>query len=177
MRFALEAMQAHDGDALFLHYEPAGAPAVRVLLDGGSQMIFQSVIKPRIDQLRGQGALDLRMVIVSHIDADHITGVLDLFKSLSETQDDGKELFCKIRTLWHNAFTVVHENTPASIESSAVSASLDGRVVVQGLDEVTQAVVASVPQGNELRGTRLGSRFRSTKAPALPSCWLRSKDS
>ena len=157
MRFALEAMQAHDGDCLFLHYEPAGAPAVRVLLDGGSQMIFQSVIKPRIDQLRGQGALDLRMVIVSHIDADHITGILDLFKSLSETQDDGKELFCRIRTLWHNAFTVVHGNTPASIESSAVSASLDGRVVVQGLDEVTQAVVASVPQGNELRGyaTRL----------------------
>ncbi|HEY2907192.1 MAG TPA: hypothetical protein VGJ29_14920 [Vicinamibacterales bacterium] len=156
MRFALEAMQAHDGDCLLLHYEPAGAPPVRVLLDGGSQMIFQSVLKPRIDQLRGQGPLDLRMAIVSHIDADHITGILDLFKALSEMQDDGKELFCRIRTLWHNAFADVHGDTPASVESGAVSASIDGRIV-PGLDDETQAVVASVPQGNQLRGyaTRL----------------------
>ena len=91
MRFALEAMQAHDGDCLLLHYEPAGAPPVRVLIDGGSQMIFQSVIKPRIDELRGQAPLDLRMAIVSHIDADHITGILDLFKTLAEMQDDGKD--------------------------------------------------------------------------------------
>ena len=32
-----------------------------------------------------------------------------------------------------------------------MSASLDGQVM-PGLDEVTQAVVASVPQGNQLRG-------------------------
>jgi beta-lactamase superfamily II metal-dependent hydrolase len=156
MRFALEAMQAHDGDCLLLHYEPAGAAPVRVLVDGGSQLIFQSVIKPRLDQLRGQEALDLRMAIVSHIDADHITGILDLFKTLAEMQDDGKDLFCRIRTLWHNAFTDVHGNTPASIESAAVSASIEGRIV-PGLDAFTEAVVASVPQGNELRGyaTRL----------------------
>jgi hypothetical protein len=151
MRFALEAMQAHDGDCLFVHYEPAGAAPVRVLIDGGSQTIYQSVIKPRIDQLRGQAALDFRMVIVSHIDADHITGILDLFKTLSENQDDGKDLFCRIRTLWHNAFSDVHGDAPASVESAAVSASLDGQPV-PGLDDFTQAVVASVPQGNQLRG-------------------------
>lgn len=151
MRFALEAMQANDGDCLLLHFEPPGAPPVRILLDGGSQGIYQSVIKPRIDQLRGQGALDLRMAIVSHIDADHITGILDLFKTLSEMQDDGKDLFCRIRTLWHNAFSDTHGNTPASLESAAVSASIDGRVI-PGLDDFTQAVVASVPQGNQLRG-------------------------
>ena len=156
MRFALEALQAHDGDCLLLHYEPAAAAPVRVLLDGGSQLIFQSIIKPRLDELRGQAVLDLRMAIVSHIDADHITGILDLFKTLAEMQDDGKDLFCRIRTLWHNAFNDVHGNTPASIESAAVSASIEGRIV-PGLDPFTEAVVASVPQGNELRGyaTRL----------------------
>lgn len=150
-RFALEALQANDGDCLLLHFEPADATPVRVLIDGGSQTIYQSVIKPRIDQLRGAARLDLRMVVVSHIDADHITGVLDLFKTLSEMQDDGEEPFCRIRTLWHNAFAAVHGSTPARADSSAVSASLEGQPI-PGLDDVTYAVVASVPQGNQLRG-------------------------
>lgn len=149
MRFALEAMQAHDGDCLFLHYEPDGAPPVRILIDGGSQGVYQSVIKPRIDQLGGHTKLDLRMVIVSHIDADHITGILDLFKALSELQADGQDPFCGIRTLWHNAFSDVHGSAPASVESGAVAASLEGQIV-PGLDDFTQAVVASVPQGNQL---------------------------
>ena len=150
-RFALEALQANDGDCLLLHFEPAGAPPVRVLIDGGSRDVYRSVIKPRIDQLRGgQPRLDLRMAMVSHIDADHITGILDLFKTLSELQDDGAQPFCRIRTLWHNAFGEVHGNTPASVDSGAVSASLEGRPV-PGLDDDAGAVIASVPQGNELR--------------------------
>jgi hypothetical protein len=149
-RLALEALQANDGDCLLLHFEPPGATPVRILLDGGSRGIYRSIIKRRFDELRGDGPLDLRMAIVSHIDADHITGVLDLFKTLAELQDDGEEPFCRIRTLWHNAFTDMHGNTPASVESGAVGASLEGQPVA-GLDDFTAAVVASVPQGNKLR--------------------------
>ena len=151
MRFALEALQANEGDCLLLHYETSGAPAVRVLLDGGPSSIYASILKPRLDALRGDSVLDLRMVVVTHIDADHITGVLDLFRKLTEMQTDGEDLFCRVRTLWHNAFTVLHGSSPASFESGPVSASLDGQVV-PGLDDVTQAIVASVPQGNQLRG-------------------------
>jgi len=151
MRFALEALQANEGDCLLLHYEKSGAPAVRVLLDGGPSSIYAAVLKPRLDALRGDSVLDLRMVVVTHIDADHITGVLDLFRKLTEMQTDGEDLFCQVRTLWHNAFTLLHGNSPASVDSGPVSASLDGQVV-PGLDDVTQAVVASVPQGNQLRG-------------------------
>ena len=151
MRFALEALQANDGDCLLLHYEKTGAPATRVLLDGGATSIYTSILKPRLDALRGDSVLDLRMVVVTHIDADHITGILDLFRKLTEMQTDGEDLFCRIRTLWHNAFTEMHGNSPASIDSGPVSASLDGQMV-PGLDDMTQAIVASVPQGNQLRG-------------------------
>ncbi len=152
MRFALEALQALDGDCLLVHYERAGAPPVHILIDGGSRSVYPSVLKPRLDQLRGQAtALDLRMAIVSHIDADHITGVLDLFRDLSDRQDDGVAPYCRIRTLWHNSFQQVHGQTPARFESSAVAASLEGRPVA-GLDAFTGAIVASIPQGNQLRG-------------------------
>ena len=150
MRFALEALQANDGDCLLLHYEPAGAPPQRVLVDGGSRSIYASVLKPRLDQLRGAAPLDLRMVVVSHIDADHITGIVDLFKALSEMQTDGSEPFCRIRTLWHNSFSDLHGSVPTGAVAVVLKASLEGEPP-PGLDDVARAVVASIPQGNQLR--------------------------
>jgi glyoxylase-like metal-dependent hydrolase (beta-lactamase superfamily II) len=90
MVFTLEALQANDGDCLILHYQKtaAGKPT-RVLIDGGSAGVYSSVLKPRLDQLRAGKPLDLRMVMVSHIDADHITGILDLLKALAQLKDDG----------------------------------------------------------------------------------------
>ena len=154
MRFALEALQANDGDCLLLHYSPAGVRAgglapVLVLIDGGSRGVYNTVLKPRIDALRGQQPLDLRMVMVSHIDLDHITGIVDLFKVLSDQQQSGAEPFCRIRTLWFNSFEQVHGETHPSV--AAASAAALGGPPIQGLDEQTQAVVASVPQGNQLR--------------------------
>ena len=150
MQFALEALQANDGDCLLLHYAAApGNATTRVLIDGGSRGIYRSIIKPRLDALRGPQPLDLRMVMVSHIDADHITGVLDLFKALSEQQTAGEDLFCRIRTLWFNSFEQVHGATHPTV-AAATAASLGGPAI-PGLNDQTQAVVASIPQGNTLR--------------------------
>ena len=93
------------------------------------------------------------MVMTSHIDSDHITGLLDLFKALAQQRDDGQEEFCQIQTLWHNSFEKLHGGKPAAAQSATVAASLDGVVPPRGLDRFTAAVVASVPQGNQLRKT------------------------
>jgi hypothetical protein len=154
MMFTLEALQANDGDCLILHYQKtaAGQPT-RVLIDGGSAGVYSSILKPRLDQLRAGKPLDLRMVMVSHIDSDHITGILDLLKALAQLKDDGKEGFCTIKTLWLNSFEKLHGGKPAAVQSATVAASLDGVVPPQGLELFTAAVVASVPQGNQLRKT------------------------
>ena len=39
-----------------------GDAVARVLIDGGSRGIYKNVLKPRLDALRGQDPLDLRMV-------------------------------------------------------------------------------------------------------------------
>jgi beta-lactamase superfamily II metal-dependent hydrolase len=151
MRLTLEALQANDGDCLLLHYQPTGGTVSRVLIDGGAAGIYSSVLKPRLDQLRAGKTLRLRMVMVSHIDADHITGVLDLFKDLVEQQTNGEDGFCAIQTLWHNSFESLNGGKQAVAQSATVAASLDGVVPPQGLEPITAAVVASVPQGNALR--------------------------
>jgi beta-lactamase superfamily II metal-dependent hydrolase len=149
MRFALEALQARDGDCLMLHYAATGGSTVRVLFDGGPKTVYKGALRPLLDQLRGRAPLDLRLVVVTHIDADHITGILDLFRDLKQTQDEGVEPFCRIQTLWHNAFQQLHGAAPSSVDG-VVAASLEGRSVA-GLDQVAAAVVASIPQGNQLR--------------------------
>jgi hypothetical protein len=154
MLFTLEALQANDGDCLILHYQKtAAAQPVRVLIDGGSAGVYSSVLKPRLDQLRAKKSMDLRMVMTSHIDSDHITGILDLFKALAQQRDDGQEEFCRVQTLWHNSFERLHGGKPAAVQSATVAASLDGVVPPRGLERFTAAVVASVPQGNQLRKT------------------------
>jgi hypothetical protein len=151
MRLTLEALQANDGDCLILHYQPASAAPVRVLIDGGSAGVYSSILRPRLDQLRAGKTLPLRMAMVSHIDADHITGILDLFKDLEEQQASGEDPFCEIKTLWHNSFESLQGGKQAVAQSATVAASLDGVVPPHGLDWTTAAVVASVPQGNALR--------------------------
>ena len=157
MRLTIDTLQANDGDCLLLHYARSGSPTLRILVDGGSRGIYRQVLRPRIDQLRHGGVLDLRMALVSHIDLDHITGILDLFRDMERVQDDGGEAFCRVRTLWHNAFEKVHAGRRAALQSAAVGAALGGAVPA-GLIGKAAAVVASVRQGAELRdaGERLG---------------------
>lgn len=147
----IDVLQANDGDCLLLHYEREGAASmVRILIDGGSRGIYSNVLKPRLDALGSGDPIDLRMVMVSHIDADHITGVLDLFRNLERLRDDGMEPFCRIGTLWHNSFEQLHGGRTAVLQSAVVGAALNG-VVPSGLNAVAAAVVASVRQGAALR--------------------------
>src|SRR5215212_4705406 len=157
MRITVEALQANDGDCLLLHYARTGTATVRILVDGGPRGIYATVLRQRIDQLRHGAALNLRMVLVSHIDLDHITGVLDLFTDMERVQQDGADPFCAVRTLWHNSFDRIHSDRHAPVQSAAVSAALGG-TAPPGLLPMTAAVVASVSQGAALRNVavRLG---------------------
>ena len=157
MRLTIDALQANDGDCLLLHYARTGAPTLRILVDGGSHGIYRQVLRRRIDHLRHGSTLDLRMALVSHVDLDHITGILDLFRDMERVQDDGGDAFCRVRTLWHNAFEKVHGDRRATVQSAAVGAALGGAAPA-GLNGQAAAVVASVRQGAALRdlAERLG---------------------
>jgi hypothetical protein len=152
MALQFEVLQGNDGDCLMLHYG-SGKDAGLILIDGGSGGVYEGVLKKRLEELRGDDdQLDIRLVMVSHIDADHITGICGLFRDLTERQADGEEPRYRIRSLWHNSFeNLAGRSRAAAVESSVVGASLDG-AVPPGLTQQVEAVVASVKQGNDLRG-------------------------
>jgi beta-lactamase superfamily II metal-dependent hydrolase len=73
--FRIEMLPAQQGDALWIEYGDPTSPH-RVLVDAGTPPTYQ-VVRDRIRQLP-EGARDIELFIVTHIDTDHIGGALRL---------------------------------------------------------------------------------------------------
>jgi hypothetical protein len=157
MLFTLEALNGQQGDALLLHYADSGAPRL-VMVDGGPANTFLNAVKPRLDALRatraGAGPLPIRLLMVSHIDDDHIHGVLDFTGHLLDKRASGEQPPYEVTTLWHNSFDdVIGAAGTASVAevASAAGASLDDFLAGLRVREENAAVVQSVGQGRRLR--------------------------
>ena len=143
MVFSLEALQAFWGDCLIVHAGPAAEPRL-LLIDGGPTATYATSLEPRLEELRaarGGGPLTLDMVLVSHIDGDHIQGII----RLAAAQIAAGEPTINVRTLWHNAFDDVLGNRAQELEAANDRGQLDGA------DHDVEAVIASVPEGRVLR--------------------------
>jgi hypothetical protein len=153
--FALEALAGKAGDCLLLHYGN-GKSTRYILIDGGPAGVYSTALKPRLLELKGtRNTLPLELAMVSHIDDDHIHGMIDLFKDLNNQREDGVDpLPVTIPTLWHNSFERLLEATKASVAtvSPVVQAAAAG-VVPAGVssESFLGAVTQSVKQGNDLR--------------------------
>lgn len=159
MIFTLEALQAKHGDALLLHYGSKKDPKL-IIIDGGPAGVFDKSLRPRLESIKAKRSPDrslpVRMLMVSHIDDDHIRGVLDLTDMLLEQQ--GKtQLLCDITTIWHNSFDEILGNNETDVIAASltpvVKLASTGIKFPPGLfnDEPPAAVVANVPQGRNLR--------------------------
>jgi hypothetical protein len=153
MLFTLEALQAAQGDCLLLHYGPSESPLV-ALIDGGPNPIYKDFLRPRLEELRAVRGdpLKLQLVAVSHIDDDHINGIIDLTADMLQRQEDGEELPYDILALWHNSFDDILGSGQISALPSSVAALADGAVPSGvAVEQPTELVVASIPQGRKLR--------------------------
>lgn len=100
-----EALQARYGDCLLLTFPGADRPT-RLLVDGGPSTVFRNAIKPRLQkeaQTSGERPVRLDAIMVSHIDEDHILGVLDLLEDIREDASPQGPV-CQARWLYHNSF-------------------------------------------------------------------------
>ncbi|MDP8968678.1 MAG: hypothetical protein M3N04_08760, partial [Actinomycetota bacterium] len=164
MIFSLEALQAFHGDSLLLHAGTTGKPLL-VLIDGGPSGTWEQHLQPRLEELRAEragddGALRIDLAMVSHIDSDHVAGMVDFAGSLVTEQQDSKPLSYDVRTLWHNSFDDVLGNDADELRAAALDV-LSQPLADAAADEIRAAglaVVASVPEGRELRdrATTLG---------------------
>ncbi|WP_217924410.1 ComEC/Rec2 family competence protein [Miltoncostaea oceani] len=153
MIFTLEALQAKEGDCLLIHYGP-DEPTGLMLIDGGPPGTFRRVLAPRLEELRpavADAAVEIDLGMVSHIDADHIAGLLDLTRVLTEAKRDQRPPPYVLRRFWHNSLEAMIGDVsgPASL-SRLASAASTSRPVPRATREDVSAVIASVPQGQRL---------------------------
>src|SRR5262249_32252403 len=100
--FKLHVVQAQFGDSLILEFGTAKKPRY-VLIDGGPPGNYAADLEPALSEIVGRhGKLDL--VLLSHIDNDHIIGVLDLFSGIEEDDVSQRKRRVQVAGLWHNSF-------------------------------------------------------------------------
>jgi glyoxylase-like metal-dependent hydrolase (beta-lactamase superfamily II) len=97
----LHVVQAEYGDCVILEFGTCKNPTT-VLIDGGPYQTFEKHLKPTLQRLPVKGKLDL--VVLSHIDNDHIIGLVDLLEKIRDQREHGGKELVKISKLWHNSF-------------------------------------------------------------------------
>jgi len=160
MIFSLDVRRARKGDCLIVHYGSKDDPGL-ALIDGGPGQVYQPHLKPRLEQIRkarrlgNDVPLSVDLLMVSHIDDDHINGILELTNELVVAKDAKRPLPLKVRSFWHNTFDDIIGNNPDELRAAVTAAfgpaSLAGDPDTEGLEPDTAMVLASVGQGFRLR--------------------------
>lgn len=96
----LFVVQAGFGDCFLLQSSHSDNP-VSILIDGGPSHTYERSLKPTLDAVLPKKNIDL--VILSHIDNDHVLGLIELFEAIKGQNSRVSEIH-KIGSLWHNSF-------------------------------------------------------------------------
>lgn len=162
MFFSLDVLRAHKGDCLMLHYG-AKNDAHLMLIDGGPGDTYVPQLKPRLEavhaarKIEESEPLPVDVVMVSHIDDDHINGILQLTK---EQRSNTPDLRLDVTSLWYNSFDDLLGTKPGQLTAGTVTASILAGVDPAGFADLdaededehqTIEVLSSVPQGRTLR--------------------------
>jgi len=160
MILSFDVRRARKGDCSILHFGTPDEPGL-ILTDGGPSQVWKPQLKPRLSRIREAQDVDddqplpVDLMMVSHIDDDHINGILELTGELVDAANAGEPLPLKIRQLWHNSFDDIIGDTPkellALVTAAYGTAGLSGELDSEGFDAATAQVLASVGQGIHLR--------------------------
>ena len=142
----LHLIDAAEGDSLLL--ESADTQPRYALIDGGPTGNFARNVQPYLEQTLGStGKLDV--VMVSHVDADHIAGILDLFAELERAAVDGEQRL-HIADLWHNSFSATIDNSEGTLQGNLQSLmTMAGRAQVAS--PFGAVALLGINQGAQLR--------------------------
>jgi hypothetical protein len=111
MAFRIEALPAKYGDCLFLTFGNGGDRPTRMLVDGGPPGVFNASLKNRLREEQqafpNETPLKLDVVMVSHIDQDHIFGIIQLLDAMRDADD--QNVARPYRPIWllHNGFDAI----------------------------------------------------------------------
>lgn len=101
----IETLPAGHGDCIWIEYGDADAPR-RILIDGGATGTYKKAIQRKLARLNHEER-EFELLVVTHIDGDHISGILDLLKD----QDIG----FRAKDVWFNGYRHLPDEAPSTL--------------------------------------------------------------
>ena len=99
----IHVIQARFGDCFLLEYGEEANPSF-MLVDGGPSRNYEQQLKPALTALL-KDHTHIDDVVISHVDNDHIVGVLDFLTELQQQKDKGGKPYLSIGQVWFNSFS------------------------------------------------------------------------
>jgi hypothetical protein len=142
----LHVLQAEFGDCLLLEFGTQAQPK-HILIDGGPPTTYDRHLRGELTKIRQQGSR-LELVVLSHVDNDHVVGLVDMFTELRSQRANGETETIAIGGLWHNSFRrAIDPNGNLENRFRAMMANALGH------NAMTMASIATngIAEGNNLR--------------------------
>ncbi len=134
MNINIKIFPALNGDCLLIK-----AGETNILIDGGYVNTYKEYLKPALIELSSEG-VNLSLVVVSHIDADHISGILKFI------EENEQQNIIPIQNIWHNSFRHLCQNE--QIDSNFDEKQVFGDIKKELFPDLERCV--SAKQGSSL---------------------------
>jgi len=105
--FNLHIIQAKNGDCFILEFGSADEPKY-ILIDGGPSGVYKDSLSKVLANIKKKTD-NLELVILSHIDADHIVGLNDLLEDRFFDEKDKTNKVIKFDDIWFNSFSNAYD--------------------------------------------------------------------
>lgn len=103
MSIEIDVLKAYEGDCFFITLKDENQK-YRILVDGGTEDTYDDVLKDKLDFIINSESEFIDLLIITHIDDDHIGGIKRFF----EDENIGKEIINKkIKNIWYNSAEVI----------------------------------------------------------------------
>ena len=178
----IEMLPAGEGDCIFITIP---GPDIRILIDGGPKETYRNCLRERLLQLKCENK-PVDLLVVTHIDHDHIGGIIELLK---ENGSDQESRIVKIKNIWHNSYRHLQidkagqtgdaekqilETIVSGGASREEGTAKEGKKEISALQGTTLA--ALILQGGYSWNRQFGGRAVSSRSEEIslgPECFVR----
>ncbi len=101
----IEMLPAGHGDCLWIEYGNPDSPR-RILVDGGASGSCNRALLPKLSGLDKRDR-EFELMVVTHIDGDHISGILELLK--------GNRIHFRAKDIWFNGYRHLPDEAPETL--------------------------------------------------------------
>jgi len=167
----LRIVQANFGDSFILEYGTDANPR-HLLIDGGPSDVYDNDLREEIEFVTNNGGV-LDLVAISHVDKDHIVGVMDLFAELLQQRANNEAELVQVGGLWHNSFAdtidtggTIQARFENAMASAGANAMMDAGMAVNGISEGRRLRIQAQQLGVDINDGFPGGLVSVDSAPS-----------